>query len=616
MRIAFIILLTYLFTSPAFADNYRQAFDAADSKDWVQAYRAAQATGKNYMRDYVEWRKLRSSNQRDRANEILSFMENHQDWPEMDKLALRAAESLLLEGYNRQQEELWRKVSGIRQELFGYGWVEGSFDTSEQDYIIQAYGRRLNQEMFEARADRLLWDNSVSRATPLLPFTSRNFQATSGARAAYITQSTSADREFRNLSPALQRDDGLLFAKVNYHKNKQQHESAEQTLKSLPAMVDNGEEWWSLWRYYAREALGEGRYRDALAVLAPIREAEHGGQAQLFWLRGWIQLQFLNNPAEAYKDFYLFYNHVGTPISKSRGAFWAGLAAGKNGNADIARNWYVEGATMPTSFYGQLSALQLSPSVDLRLGTNTMSSSSFSALRSQKDLILKLAEYRQNYSVEAFLFNLADKYNHESEVEAVANLAISMGYPHLAVRIGKDHFGKENEWLQAVSHPTPQIPSNLAIEPALALAIARQESEFNPMANSSADARGLMQLLPSTASLVARQQSISHDSSMLYQPEHNMRLGSFYLASLIEKFNGSYPLAIAAYNAGPGRVVQWQQRFGPFPDDLEGQLKWLEQIPFTETRNYVQRVLENLHVYRDLLNDKNPLTKTRMVGYY
>lgn len=614
MRFILVLLATLLVSQSVYADSYRRTFDAADKKNWSAMFNAAEATGKDYMKTYALWRKLRSRDGRGSAKQILDFMDKHDDYPEMDRLALRAAEAFLLQGYSRSDEDRWRSVTGNRQELFGYGWVEGSYTADEQQRLMDKYAAKLNREFYEARADRLLWDNQATRASALLSHTRQSFRDIARARIAYITRARNKSSMLNRLSSKQRRHPALLYSRAVYHKKRRQHKSAESMLKQLPSAVPYGKKWWPLWKYYAREAVGERRYRDAYNILKPIKKVEHGTMAQLFWLRGWIQLQFLNKPQAAYKDFYTFQKHVGTPISKTRGAFWAGLAAEKNNNNSIARNWFAEAAKYPMTFYGQLGALKQSRAANLRISRERISKSAPSALRRQKTLLRRFAQYNQTYSLEAFLNNLAEKYNDDNEVMAIAEVARDIGAPHLAVRIGKNHFGTEKEWLQPVSHPIPSLPKGLAIEPALVLAITRQESEFNPKAKSSADARGLMQLLPSTARNVARKHGITHSTAMLNNPKHNMKLGSYYLAGLVEQFDGHYPLAIAGYNAGPGRVVQWKKKFGPWPEDLAGQLKWLERIPFSETRNYVQRVLENLQVYRELLDEDQPLTHHRMFG--
>jgi soluble lytic murein transglycosylase len=610
----FLLAFFGLLAAPdaSWADYYATAFKAADQKNWSKALNAATSTKQNWMRDYILWRKYRTRTGRGSARQMLEFLQSHRDWPEQERLIKRTAEALLLEGYSAEQEQRWQNASRIKEKLFDYGWIHGSFSGDEQRRVLERYRKQLSPRKIEARADRLLWDNEATRAKALLSYGSKAFRNIAEARIAYITKARDHKRKLNRLTRQQQRDDGLLFARINYHKKKRQHKTAEKLLKQVPSKVAHGAKWWPLWRFYAREAIGEKRYRDALAILNPIQKAERGTQAQLFWLRGWVKLQFMSQPAEAYKDFYAFHKYVGTPISKSRGAFWAGLAAQQNGNIKISRNWFHEAARYPMSFYGQMAVLKLGNGQKLKLSKQSIGESDFSEFHRHKVLLRKLAQHEQDYSVNAFFLKLATLADRSGELVSLANYARRLGYPHLAIRIGKKYFASEGKWVQPVSHPIPNIPNGLAIEPSLALAITRQESEFNPNAKSSADARGLMQLLPPTAKLVAKEHGISHRTSMLNNPTHNMKLGSLYLAGLIEKFDGHYPLAIAGYNAGPGRVVSWLKRFGPFPQKPEAQLKWLEQIPFSETRNYVQRVTENLQTYRRLLRNNDRLTGHKM----
>jgi len=157
-----------------------------------------------------------------------------------------------------------------------------------------------------------------------------------------------------------------------------------------------------------------------------------------------------------------------------------------------------------------------------------------------------------------------------------------------------------------IGYPVPKIPGGLPIERALALAIIRQESEFDSAAKSPSGALGMMQLLPSTAKEIARKNGLKTSRSRLLEPEHNVTLGSHYIARLINSYDGSYILAIAAYNAGPGNVHHWVKRFDTPGNDADNAVNWIEKIPYDETRNYVQRVLENVQVYRHIDGGDSP----------
>jgi len=607
-----LLLMALAPAHAALADSAAQAFAAADSREWPQAMRAAQRSGEPALPTYVQWRMLRDSSHRQPVDAYLRFLARYPDWPERDVVGRRTAEAMLLQGYTSSQETQWKQQLGKKEAVFSYGWEQGRFHGNEQNQLLARYGKQLNTTAIEARIDALLWNKQTGAAASLLPRSSRNFRRIAEARIAFITRAKDAGSKRRKLSTKQQINPALLFARVDYHYRKKQHSQAEQLLKQAPNAVPQPHKWWKYWRYYAREALGDGRISDAYAVLKPITQAETGSMAQLFWLRGWIQLHFRNNPRQAYEDFYTFYKHVGTPISLARGAYWAGLAAQKNGSDSIAQNWLREAQKWPMSFYGQTAFLtdQANRRTALPVSRDSVSPSKPRGLRQQSALIRLLARHKQDYSVEAFILNLAARYPDASSLLAIARFAQQLNHPHLGIRLAKNNFSEQKQWVQAVAHPVIDLPRNLAVEPALAMAIIRQESEFDPNARSHADARGLMQLLPSTARSVARKAGIKTTTAKLYQPQHNIRLGSLYLAGLLEQFNGTLPLAIASYNAGPGRVHEWLKRFGAFPHrgNLNQQLKWLEQIPFSETRNYVQRVMENYRVYQKLLNHNATLS--------
>jgi soluble lytic murein transglycosylase len=369
---------------------------------------------------------------------------------------------------------------------------------------------------------------------------------------------------------------------------------------------------WMQRKIDARDAIEAGQYQRALALLNQHGQTDGIDLADALWLRGWLQYEFLNNPGEAYKDFYQLYEHVGYPVSLARGAYWAGRAAKRNNNPDIAQRWFQQAANHPTTFYGQLALIELPGSAILRVPDQSKPSTQARFTQQEQDminLIEVLARYQQNYSVEVFLKALAAHQGKRAENwQWLGEFAQRLGYPHYSVRLAKLANQEEHIFLADISHPMRQ-PPNAALEPALALAITRQESEFDPRARSSADAMGMMQLLPGTAKLVARRYGISYDYSRLYDPDYNMTLGSYYLSDLIEGFDGNYVLAIAGYNAGPSNVRRWISRFGkPNMHSIDDTLRWMELIPFAETRNYVHRVLENTQIYRARLGQAVPMS--------
>jgi soluble lytic murein transglycosylase len=198
-----------------------------------------------------------------------------------------------------------------------------------------------------------------------------------------------------------------------------------------------------------------------------------------------------------------------------------------------------------------------------------------------------------------FLNHLATAATTPERLALVAGLAQDVASIPERLRVAKAALRRGVVLLEA-GWPRMELPRDVAVEPALALAIIRQESEFDPLARSSANARGLMQLLPATARQVARKNDLSYDDDTLDNPQENVTLGALYLGKLVSGFDGSYILGIASYNAGPGNVRNWIKLRGEPPENLNGALNWIESIPFAETRNYVMRALENVQIYRSL----------------
>ncbi|MDA0664726.1 MAG: lytic transglycosylase domain-containing protein, partial [Proteobacteria bacterium] len=305
--------------------------------------------------------------------------------------------------------------------------------------------------------------------------------------------------------------------------------------------------------------------------------------------------------------FTTLYENVRYPISRARGAYWAGRAAEASGihARAAAQQWYGAAATHFTTFYGQLalSRLVTQPSP---VWQPQSAQQDILAFRNRETVRLTrmLAELERNDLVETFLEKLMVDATSGSEWTLVANFAIEVGRQDMSVRVAKQAI-RDGIVLTETGYPALPTALDIPANPALVHAVIRQESAFDTQATSGAGARGLMQLMPATARGLAQQMNISHSHQQLTaDPAHNLNLGSTYLAQLIDTFDGSVVLALAAYNAGPSRVRRWLTEYGdPRDGSILAAVDWVESIPYPETRNYVQRVLENLPIYGYRLQD-------------
>jgi soluble lytic murein transglycosylase len=322
------------------------------------------------------------------------------------------------------------------------------------------------------------------------------------------------------------------------------------------------------------------------------------------WMSGWIALSFLNDPLLAKDHFENFYNNVGYPISVARGSYWLGRTYKELGNKELSTKWYTEASNYLTTYYGQLAFLELYPNGNFELSKDIEIQKEYRNYFFKKDIV-KVDEDKYTKHILRHLAN--DNIENGSEVLA-AELATNIERFDFAIQISK-LASYEKRFHNKYNYPiigTPEYINGRKIpESAFILSIIRQESEFDLSANSHAGAQGLMQLMPYTAKLVSKQAKLPYVKSRLTSdPEYNINLGSHYIAGLILNYDGAYPFAIAAYNAGPNRVKYWKKiNKNPQTKQID-YVDWIELIKFRETRNYVQRVLENYNVYRYILEQR------------
>ena len=324
--------------------------------------------------------------------------------------------------------------------------------------------------------------------------------------------------------------------------------------------------------------------------------------AELEWFAGWMQLKRLDKPAEALKRFTSLWNGVETPISRSRATYWAGEAAEASGDAALAQSWREKAAALPSAFYGQMAAQKLGRTPDMTQAT----AANFDLADFPKgdQAVIAAADllYAAGLQAEGRLFIRALAKRRDD--------AASLAYLARRAHANGDYYAEIISAQRALQHglpiweslfPIPPSPrfAGRRVEPALLLAIARQESRFMRQARSGAGAVGLMQMMPATARSTARKLKVPFQRDRLTADwAYNLSLSDAHLSGVLERYNGSYVLSIAAYNAGEGNVDKWIKRFGDPRDPDVDAVTWVETIPFHETRNYVQRVLEAAQIYR------------------
>lgn len=610
------------------------ALEALEKGDWRRAESHARATGSELLETIVTWRKLTDANApKADFSTYAGFVNAHPDWPRQSVLLARAemameddvSDAAALSWFEihppvtgrgklRRAEALYR--SGDREQgaaLLREVWINEDFDSRTERDLRRRYGTLLTRDDHEARLRRLLSDRQATAARRMLPLVPSDVGALGEARVRLITMSAGVDGAIRRVPAHLIDDPGLVFDRAIWRRRKGRQDESLALIAALTPPVAQPSVWWKERAVLARYGVVAGQAELAYTVAAHHGLTEGEDYADAEWLAGWIALRYLDDPRRAAAHFERLYNSVQYPISRSRGAYWAGRAAAAMGRADEARQWYRLAAQHVTSFYGELAMVELHELGESVAWTvpeppppTDAERKAFYA-REPVRAVRLLGVLGFKKAIDPFIRDLSTRATSAGEhalISAVAEEAGRFDLSVLAARIAirGGVVSLERGFPTAVLAEIKDIEGSEGIEPALLLALMRQESGFKVDAVSSAGARGLMQLMPATARVVARKIGVSYAVDRLHtDPPYNVRLGRAYLADMLQRFGGSYVLALAAYNAGPNRVSAWLARHGDPRTGTIDAIDWIELIPFTETRDYVQRVLENLFVYRQIL---------------
>ena len=608
-----------------------RAMEFVETSDWQAARRAAGEANDPLPAKLVEWYWMRVQGGGASFADIDGFMRANPHWPDQSVLQRRAEEALNeaipdakviawfaerqpLTGYGRMRlaEALLR--SGSRADgvaLLRKSWIEDDFGTREAQDVLRQHGELLRRQDHVERLDRLLWEGRRSGVAAMLKLAPKDVALLAQARAALQSFAPDVDSRIAKTPKALRDDPGLVYDRVRWRRAKGLNEETwELLLKPWETTGRRPDKWWLERRIQARNALELGHYEQAYRLAgAPGQPPSGVAYAEAEWLAGWIALRFLEDPEAAAKHFEKLYEAVSYPISRARGAYWSARAAETRGDRTAALNWHELAARHPTTYYGQLSLATLGQRVAAALPKAPAPTAEdvrrFEG-RELARLVRALAAADLGDWLRPFVLRLDEIAATPGERVLVGRLAIQAGRLDLAVRTAKQA-SYDGVALIEQGYPVVEAPDD-GPERALLLAVSRQESEFNEQAVSPAGARGLMQLMPATAKAVAKSLDLAwRGERSLHDTPYNVRLGGAYLEDLLTDYGGSYVMAIAAYNAGPGRVSRWVKDFGD-PRDLDAErlIDWIELIPFSETRNYVQRVLEGVQVYRALLGEVAP----------
>lgn len=492
------------------------------------------------------------------------------------------------------------------QTLIKDWWRNRLFDAIPQQQMLTRFGAWLTPDDHVKRLDTLLLGPQGPATQAIIAIVPADQQALARARMALRSEASDANILFNAVPAHLANDPGLAFERARYLRRKGMETLGFSLVGRFPPAPlddDGADRLWTERKLYMQAALEARDPRTAYAAMTNhgFRSGEKLVEAEFF--AGWVALTKLRNAAAADRHFTTLQNSSSTPITQGRAGYWRGRALEAQGQTEAAKAQYQTGAQHFTTFYGQLAA-EKAGQTTLTLGRDPIPTEADRQRFEGRELVRAArvaAEAGEKDLFRVFVLHIDDTLPSAEEAALLVDLARLQGDQDLAMRSVRAA-AQKGFILPERGYPVRQYPSApTSAEPAFVLAITRQESGFDPRVRSGADARGMMQMLPSTARTTARRLGVEWNESMLWDPDYNMRLGAYHLGELVDRFSGSYIMAMAGYNAGPGRPPQWVVECGD-PRGAADPVDFIECIPFSETRNYVMRVSENLQVYRARLN--------------
>ncbi len=501
-------------------------------------------------------------------------------------------------------------------------WIGAALAPADEAELLTRFSSALSVKDHDARMEKLLWSRNTAAAMRTMSFVSPERRPVFEARLALLTKSPDATAKRDAVEQLARGDAGFIVDKVYWYRNTGNAALSRDILsrplnltappaepaKWLNSLYDtaknaaNDQQWEMVWNI-ARQ-VGSSYAPGTIVSERPFEERDD--YTSLTWLGGMTSLTKRGRPSDALMMFELYASAARSPQTKAKGLYWAGRAAGAAGQSDRATGFYQRASSFFDQFHGQLASERLGQSLGSPANRRQLELSGGERAMFENSSIVKAAAYLgatgQWQDQTRFVRAIAANAKSEADHYLASELATKLNRPDLNVLVGRSAREDGLTDYSSIAFPQIRVPEEHAGSWTIIHAITRQESQFDREAKSPVGARGLMQLMPGTARETAPSAGVSYSLSALTQdPQLNIRLGSTYFSQLMDRFSGSYLLSVAAYNAGPGNVNKWLRANGDPRLPGADVLAWIEAIPLSETRGYVQRVLENAVVY-DLLN--------------
>jgi len=613
----------------------KKSIRAMEKRQWTSALLLSKKAKDKSIYNFIQWRHLLTTGNQASFYDYMIFIKNNNNYPRINRIKYLAEHKLSTNKISPKKIIDWfgpnEPLSGFGKLILGEslikigntkegisliksGWITADLNRANMKFFRKKYRKYLNADDYINRADYLAWEGKSWDLKRMLRYLPKDYELLYTARQILMSKSYGVDNAIKNVPIKLKNDAGLNYDRLKWRRKRGRVDDSLEIIFKVKNDKDylvRPDKWWTERAIMARALIYKKRYESAYKIASNHTLDKSPEFAEAEWMSGWIALSFLNDPILAIDHFNNFYQNVGYPISLSRGAYWLGKSYEKIGDKKQSQQWYEEATKYLTTYYGQLAHIKIKPGEDFELEEQKKVTKEYRKYFYKKDLVkivYLLDELNKDKYTKNILKYIAnDNVDNGSEILA-AELASNISRYDFAIQISK-LASYEKRFHNNFNYPiisTPKYVNGRKIpEAAFILSLIRQESEFDMTANSHAGAQGLMQLMPYTAKLVSKQAKLPYSKSRLTSdPEYNINLGSHYIAGLILQYDGAYPFATAAYNAGPKRVKYWKKiNKNPQKKQVDF-VDWVELIKFKETRNYVQRVMENYNVYRYILEKK------------
>lgn len=625
----FLVLICFWANSAISADS-SNLIKLIENEDWKNAKKAAPQYSS--LLSWLEFNNETNPNFYD----LKKFIEQHPNWPQISNLKRKIEESNFKDCKNSDLKAWFEKhppktISGkkkylsliedekLKAKYVSEVWIEANFTKADEEEFIKKYNKFLTKETYISRVNNFLFNNKTEQASRALSYIPKDMASTYKTRIEIQKGDLANPRTSKmlgmthNSTLPSTTDVGILYDIATMYNKIDDEDNLLKILKTSAKIKSPYQHYfWNMKVKLIRDLIKDKDYKTAYLFASSHGDLGKSEYSEAEWLSGWISLRYLNDPKLAITHFTNMYNKVKRPMSVSRASYWLARSYELIGDDINSKLWYKEAGKYFTSFYGQLAICktddcQVNIPKDPLITELDRKQFDKNIIVNSAMILYKTKKYK--HLVQPFLLQAIDNSENLAEISLITKLGMDLNHQHLSVEAAK-HASYKDVLIIHSNYPIlKSVYKDHSLDPALVMALIRQESVFNHKAVSSAGAMGLMQLMPHVAKETSKHLNLQYRKEKLSDPHFNTHLGTSHLDKLVTCYNPSYILSIAAYNAGDKPVLKWIEKNGDprEMDNIEDIVDWIERISFYETRNYVQRVLESKSIYHLLMTKQTKL---------